>query len=159
MLKTLFFSIWLLFHPVHVTITSIDFIPVQSCFNVFVKLYLDDFLLDLRLNGADVDKDEFSAGTPASKEVMEKYLGRTLLIRVNEKLLSGKILDMKVEDNEISMNLEYTSLKRPKTIVVQNLIMTKLYSDQSNMIIVRVDDFEEGVKLTTDLTERTFKIK
>jgi hypothetical protein len=37
--------------------------------------------------------------------------------------------------------------------------MTGLYSDQSNMIIVRINDFEEGVKLTSDLTEQTFKIK
>jgi hypothetical protein len=38
------------------------------------------------------------------------------------------------------------------------LIMTSLYNDQSNMIIVRVNDFEEGVKLTSEKTEQSFKI-
>jgi len=36
--------------------------------------------------------------------------------------------------------------------------MTSLYEDQSNMIIVRVKDFEEGIKLTSDKTEETFRI-
>jgi len=66
---------------------------------------------------------------------------------------------MKLTDNEISMNLKYSTGKKPKTITVKNLIMTGLYSDQSNMIIVRINDFEEGLKLTSDITERTFKIK
>ena len=60
---------------------------------------------------------------------------------------------------KLSMNLEYDYGKKPKTITVKNLIMTDLYSDQSNMIIVKDKDFEEGVKLTSEITEQTFKIK
>ena len=37
--------------------------------------------------------------------------------------------------------------------------MTDLHNDQSNMLIVRINDFEEGIKMTSDLTEQTFKIK
>jgi hypothetical protein len=91
--------------------------------------------------------------------IMEKYLGEKIIIKVNEKQLSWKLQDMKLSDNEISMNLEYYTVKKPKTITVKSLIMTDLYSDQSNMIIVRINDFEKGVKLTADLTEQTFKIK
>jgi hypothetical protein len=90
---------------------------------------------------------------------MENYLSEKLLIRVNEKLLSGKLHEMKVSDNEISMNLEFKGGKKPNTIIVKNLILTDLYSDMSNMVIVKVNDFEEGVKLTSDLTEQTFNIK
>jgi len=159
MFKTLYISLWLLLHPVHVTFTSIDFISGPGCFNVFVKMYFDDFLLDFKLNGGDIKSGDFSAFTSFSKDAMEKYLRDKLLIKVNEKLLSGKLQDMKVADNEISMNLEYKGGKNPETIIVKNLIMINLYPDQSNMIIVKVKDFEEGAKLTSDQTERTFKIK
>jgi hypothetical protein len=60
MFKTLFFSIWLLFHPVHVTITSIDYIPGMDSFKVFVRMYLDDFLRDYKLNGGDIQNKDFS---------------------------------------------------------------------------------------------------
>jgi len=41
---------------------------------------------------------------------------------------------------------------------VKNLIMTSLYNDQANMIIVKVNDFEEGVRLTVQETEKRFEI-
>jgi hypothetical protein len=146
-------------HPVHVTITSIDFIPDAGSYNVFVRMYFDDFLTDSKLNGNVVNSADFSESTAASKYAMEKYLSSKLIIKVNEKLLSGKLLEMKVADNEISINLEYKGGKKPDTIIVTNLILTDLYADMSNMVIVKVNDFEEGVKLTSDLTEQTFKIK
>jgi hypothetical protein len=159
MLKSLLISVWFLMHPVHVTITSIDFVPGAGSYNVFVRMYFDDFMTDSKLNGNVVDGADFSGGTPASKEAMEKYLNRTLIIKVNDKLLSGKLRDMKVADNEISINLEYKGGKKPETVAVKNLILTDLYADMSNMVIVTVNDFEEGVKLTSDVTEQTFKIK
>ena len=78
---------------------------------------------------------------------------------MNDKQLSARLLDMNMVDNEVSMNLEYDYGKKPKSITVKNLIMTGLYTDQANMVIVRIKDFEEGVKLTSELTEQTFKIK
>jgi hypothetical protein len=159
MFKTLLISLWFLMHPVHVTLTSIDFIPDQGGYNVFVRMYFDDFLTDSRLHGNELSSVDFSAGNSASRDAMEKYLNEKLIIKVNEKLLSGNLQEMKVSDNEISMNLEYKGGKKPYTINVKNLILTDLYSDMSNMVIVKVNDFEEGVKLTSDITEQTFKIK
>ena len=159
MFKTLFFSIWLLFHPVHVTLTSIDYVPEMDSFKVFVRMYFDDFLRDNKLNGKEIQNKDFSIDNSSSRDVMEKYLGEKIIIKVNEKQLSGKLKDINLVDNEISMNLMYSTGKKPKTITVKNLIMTGLYSDQSNMIIVKISDFEEGVKLTADKTEQTFKIK
>jgi len=159
MFKILIISLWFLLHPVHVTITSIDFVPGPASYNVFVRMYFDDFLTDSKLNGNVVNSAEFSEGTSASREAVAKYLNQKLIIKVNDKLLSGKLNEMKVADNEISMNLEYKGAKKPDTITVKNLILTDLYADMSNMVIVKVNDFEEGVKLTSDIMEQIFKIK
>lgn len=159
MFKTLFFSIWFFLHPVHVTITSIDYAPENETFKVFIRMYFDDFLRDSKLNGTEIQNKDFSTGNSSSMDIMEKYLADKVIIKVNEKQLSGKLQDMNLADNEISMNLQYSSAKKPRTVSVKNLIMTGLYSDMSNMIIVRINDFEEGIKLNSDMTEQTFKIK
>ena len=159
MFKILLISLWLAFHPVHVTLTSIDYVPEMDSFKVFVRMYFDDFLIDCKLNGADIQNKDYSGNNSSSMDVMETYIGKKIIIKVNEKQLSGKLQDMKLADNEISMNLEYDTGKKPKTITVKNLIMTDLYSDQLNMVIVRINEFEEGVRLTADITEQTFKIK
>lgn len=159
MLKTLFFSIWFLFHPVHVTVTSIDYIPEISSLKVFVRMYFDDFLRDCQLNGKDVQNIDFSTCNTSSRDVMEKYLKDKLLIKINAVQLTGNLKDFSLIDNEISTNIEYPARKKPKTISVKNLFLTGLYSDQSNMIIVRINNFEEGFKLSSELTEKTYIIK
>jgi hypothetical protein len=159
MFKALLISVLFSMHPVHVTLTSIDFLPDTGTYNVFVRMYFDDFLTDSKLNGIVSDSVGFYAGTSESRDALEIYLSKKLIITVNEKTVSGKLTEMKVTENEISMNLEFNGVKKPVTIGVKNLILTDLYADQSNMVIVKVNDFEEGVKLTSDITEQIFKIK
>lgn len=159
MFKILFYSLWFAFHPVHVTITSIDYVPETVSFKVFVRMYFDDFKIDCSLNEDTLQEDLFSGENPGSLKIMQKYLNERLLLKVNDNQTVIKVKDFNVVDNEISINLECSSMKKPERIFLKNTIMTDLYTDQSNMVIVRVNDFEEGAKLTSDLTERTFIIK
>lgn len=159
MIKNLILSIWFILHPVHVTMTSIDYIPENDSLKVFVKMYFDDFLLDLINSGENRDADFFRFPAPESKKVMENYLNSMLLISVNKKLLTGKINDLDIIDNEVKINVEYKTAKKPRIITVSNLIMTRLYKDQSNLLIVKAENFEKGIKLTSDFTEQTFKLK
>jgi hypothetical protein len=133
--------------------------PENEVFKVFVKMYFDDFLVDCSMNGESVQKDKFSGENPASVEIMGKYLNEKIVLKVNDKKLVATWQDLHVVDNEMSINVVYKNVKKPRTLTLKNLIMTSLYSDQANMVIIRINDFEEGVKLTTDLTEMTFKIK
>jgi len=90
---------------------------------------------------------------------MESYLKDKVIIKVNDKQLPGKLKDLNLADNEVSMNLVFSNGNNTATVTVKNLIMTGLYADQANMVIIRIKDFEEGVKLTSLITEQTFKIK
>jgi Domain of unknown function (DUF6702) len=159
MFKILFFSTLLLFHPVHVTLTSIDYIPEKDCYKVFVRMYYDDYLLDNKQHGRNVGEMDFLDGNYDSRNEVEQFIRGKIVIEENEVTLIGKLLNMELADNEISLNMEYQAKNKPKTLRVKSMIMTNLYKDQLNMVIVRVNDFEEGVKLTSDLTEHTFKIK
>jgi hypothetical protein len=158
MLKTLFLSICFIIHPVHVTLTSIDYIPEADSFNVFVRMYYDDFLLDFRLSSEEEQSEDFSDYKTFPKNLMWQYINKKLNILVNNKQLKGELVDLKLADNEISIDLLYTAERKPRIITVKNLIMTQLYSDQANMTIIRISDFEEGVKLTSEKTEQTFKL-
>jgi hypothetical protein len=158
MLKTLILSICFVFHPVHVTLTSIDYVPEADSFKVFVRLYYDDFLLDFRLSWGEGPSVNLSDNQIFPKNLMWQYINEKINIFVNDKQLNGQLVDLKLVGNEISMDLLYSSRKKPKTITVKNMIMTQLYSDQANMTIIRVNDFEEGIKLTSEVTEQTFKL-
>ncbi len=159
MIKILFFSVWFIFHPVHVTLTSIDYVPLTESFKVFVRMNFDDLIADCKTGGNVVQGNDFSGTNPSSLKVMEKYLNNKIILEVNNNKMIARLLDLNVTNNEVTVNLIYGTVKKPETITVKNMIMTSLYSDQTNMVIVRIDDFEEGVKLTSTITEKTFKIK
>lgn len=155
----LLFLIWFSFHPVHVSLTSIDYIPETNDFKGYIKIYLDDFILDSKKNGYEIDQKKFIGQDKPSLDLLEKYLNDKLIITVNGKAIRGKLKEIDVADNEVNINLLFNNGKNPENIIVKNLIMTDLYQDQANMIIVKVEDFEQGVKLTPEMTQSTFKIK
>ncbi len=158
MVKILALSVWFILHPVHVTLTSIDHIPNTDSLKVFLRMYYDDFLLDYSLSGMEMpaDTEQFENSFPS--DLMSDYLDKKVNIIINNKQLKGQLLNLTLEDNEISMNLLYKSDKKPRVITVKNQIMTELYSDQANMTIIRINNFEEGIMLTPLKTEETFKL-
>lgn len=158
MIKGLLISLWLIMHPVHVSLLSIDYVPEMVSFDVFIKVYFDDFLLDSGLESREIENSDLSEMDSESAGLIGKYINEKVIIHVNKKQLSGRLTDIDLSDNELNMKLLFSYGKRIKTITVGNLIMTSLYEDQSNMIIVRVKGFEEGIKLTSDKTEETFRI-
>lgn len=159
MIKTLGLAIWLVLHPVHVTLTSIDCVQGTDSVKVFVRMYYDDFLLDYHRFDSISDPLSYSIpGKPFPENLMNNYINGKVSIIVNNKELKGKLLNLEQAENEISLKLLYRTADKPEIIRVKNMIMTELYSDQANMLIVRAEDFEEGVKLTSETTEQTFII-
>jgi hypothetical protein len=158
MVRILFFSLWLALHPVHVSILSIDYSPDKELFNMFLRVYFDDFLLDSGIKDEERKNLNFSDSNSFAKEVIGKYVNDRISIIVNNKHISAELGTFELSDNELRMNLLLNSVKKVNTITVKNLVMTSLYNDQANMTIVKVNDFEQGVKFTADETEKTFKI-
>jgi len=155
MLKSLLLFLFML-HPVHVTLTSVDYAPKDGRLNVFIRMYLDDFLLDTEQN-----EEIFLKDNRKSKKITEKYINQKFIIKANNKTLKGKINNFEVIkslEDEIKVYMEYKTSRKPKELLVRNLIMTDLYDDQSNLVIIKIDNFEDGFKFTSEITERVFKI-
>jgi hypothetical protein len=151
--------LWLAFHPVHVTMTSIDHVPDTDSLKVFVRMYYDDFLRDYKLFDEKTDIQAYVPDKLFPEDLISKFLNAKVNIFIDNKELSGKLLNVTLADNELSLNLLYKTDKNPEVITVRNLIMTDLYSDMANMTIVRINNIEEGIKLTSDEPEKTFKLK
>lgn len=161
MVKILVFAISIIFHPVHVSLTSIEHVPGTDSVKVFVRMYFDDFLLDYKLFDKNVSLNYKTDSQSFPEEMLGRYLAEKLIISVNNKQIEGKLLNLVLaaQENEISANLVFLAVRTPEVISVRNEIMTGLYDDQANMTIIRVSNFEEGVKLTPEQTEQTFILR
>lgn len=159
MLKAFIFPILLLFHPVHVTLTSIDQVQGTDSLKVFYRMYFDDFLLDYKLYDRDCNIEKISGNKSFPGDLVIKYFNDRVNIYVNNKLRTGKLLNMRIIDDEILLNLLYPSDKDPKKIKIMNQVSTGLYSDQENMIYISINKYKEAMRLTPEHLKEIFILK
>lgn len=159
MLKVLAISFWMILHPGHVTMTSIEYVQGTDSLKVFCRMDFDDFLKDLQTIDDDRNLSRIFSRQPFPEDLINMYINSKLFIHVNKKLLAGKLLSVDQNGNEINMKLIFKTDKKPKRITVKNMMLTGWYSDQENLTIIRIDNFEKGIKLTPHHPEETLIIK
>ena len=159
MLKTFILSFFIFAHPLHVSLLSVEYSEKSDVFNVFLKIYSDDFILDYRLLTGDTEKIDFITKKEAAETLIGKYIDEKVQIFAEGNKLEGKILKLDSSDGELKMDMIFNNKKKSKNYIVKNLIMTDLYKDQSNLLIFKYGNYEEGIKLTSDKCEQNFKVK
>ena len=158
MLKILILPVLLIFHPVHVTLTTIDQAQGTDSMKVFFRMYYDDFLRDYTSFDPDYNSDKTSLNQSFPGDLANKYFNNKINIYINNKLLTGKILTVTIQDNEIFLNLLYRSDKNPKKIKIRNQVLAGLYSDQTNMIFIKINQHEEAMRLTPEHDKETWSL-
>ncbi len=145
-------------HPLHMTLTSINQVSGTDSLRVLVKMNYDLFIRDYQTVDDDRNVDIYR-NKPFPQSFAYSYLQTKIAIYIDNKLLYGKLLSMDVTGGEISINLLYRLEKKPKKIKVRNTFLTSLYSDAENYTMITIGNMEEDIKMTSDDTEKTFKIK
>ena len=146
-------------HPVHVSITSIEYVDDRRVFTVFVRLYFDDFCSDCRLAGIEASEENFSESTETGMFILQEYLNKRFTFSADGKKVNLSLENISLQDNELKANLVSERFKPPARLMVSSNIMTSLYADQANMLLVKIGGFEEGIKLNVDLTDKQFVIR
>lgn len=150
MLKILILPALLIFHPVHVTLTSIDQAQGSDSLKVTFRMYYDDFLRDYKLYQPDFDPAKASGDNPFTADQLYDYFNNRVDICINNRRLKGKLLDVDIPDNyEIILSLLYKSVREPVKFRIRNQVLTRLYDDQKNMIFISINRYEEGIRLTS----------
>lgn len=159
MLKIFLLTFILAAHPVHVTLLSIEYSAEDRGFNGFLKVYYDDFLLDYKTFSGSSSGPDIKAAPEEAKKMITDYLnGRIKFIAGNKQVMT-EIKDMSLSENELRMNLRFVVKKKSGRYIINNSILSDIYRDQSNLLIFRDGDFEEGIKLTPEIREHVFNVK
>lgn len=141
-----------LFHPVHVSVTSIEYIENQNHFSVSFKIFTDDletilfnkYGVELRIDDDTKPEDQIP--------YFDRYISDSFHFMVNGK---GK-MDPRFErkrKNEDSVWLFYSFTghqKKIETATIHNAIMMDMFDDQMNLLIFKYLDFEQGYQFSKD---------
>jgi hypothetical protein len=159
MFKMLLITLWLALHPVHVSLMSVEYSAEVKGFRVFMKVYYDDFLTDFRTLKGNPPAPDLSKADESARDKIGEYLKQKVHLSVGEKDLPLELVDFSLADNELKLNLICRMNKNAKVVTVRNKILTDIYRDQTNFVILNYGSFEEGVKLTPEKSEYSFVVK
>jgi hypothetical protein len=158
-LKILAISFWIFMQHGHISMTSVDYVQGTDSLKVVCRMDFNDFLNDLQTIDDDRNLKRLFGKQPFPSDLINMYFNSKFYIYTNGKLLIGKLLSANLDENDIILNLMYRVNNKPKKMTVRNLILTGWYTDQKNLMIIRINKFEKGINLDSEHNVETFTVK
>ena len=135
----------LVFHPVHISVTNMEYNKGEKIFLVSFKVFTDDFeTIVERKYGVNLNlgkEDELEN----ADEYFSRYFRESFSFIVNgEELKEPVYLEKKMNDISVWLYYKYSISGNVKDVGIKNIIMLDIFMDQSNLLIFKYNDFEEG---------------
>lgn len=136
-------------HPIHVSVTNIEYDQKLREFSISFRIFYDDFEriinrkygIHLNLGTADELENQTLYFT--------KYINENFQIVTNKNsLLKPVFKSKKFDDKAIWLYYIFENNKKVKSVTITNSLMMDLFNDQTNLVIFKSIDFEKGYRLT-----------
>lgn len=133
------------FHPLHLTITNVDYDAKTKNYSVVIKIFTDDLqTMVLKKTGAKIPTDASIWTSEDLKNVNKYVLGNFQITSISPM----KMIYVSKKSNENSVTLTYsTKITSKNDVFIRNSLMMELYGDQKNLVIVKINDNEKGYEL------------
>ncbi|HEY0652617.1 MAG TPA: DUF6702 family protein [Chryseosolibacter sp.] len=149
-------------HPMHVSVTEIEFDEKDKALEIMMRVFIDDLELSIKnkLNQPELDLMEPKNGKTIDQMVSD-YLKPNFKISLDGKAVQPVYLGHEREDDALIFYIEVGKVKKFKTIQVQNTIITETHDDQNNLVNVTVRETVRSLRLTrnTPVDKITFDTK
>ncbi len=137
-------------HPIHISVTDINFDEEHNALEIISKVFIDDIENEIRA----LNKEEYLDITKPGKgrttdDLLKPYLKERFKITVNGKEVECNYLGHEIETEALYLYFEVEKVKKLKSITVENTIMLNYYDDQVNMVHVKVDGKLRSMKMAS----------
>jgi hypothetical protein len=139
--------------------TTITQTPGSDTLKVFFRMFYDDFLRDYKQFDPEFGHETKSGTVDVPDDLINKYFNDKVHIFINHKLLQGKLTASFHDHFEISFTLFYKSDIDPQNFRIRNQVLTRLYSDQANMIYLEINNYHDAIRLTVDHDMEKSRVK
>ena len=142
-------------HPLHVTVTNIDYNANKKEFDVAIKLYIDDFQSCIYHNvGKTIDVSKADE-VKKNESLISKYINNHLILKSkpsNKQILY--FVKSVCADGSLWL---YFSTKLPsqiKSLELTNSLMNDYYYDQTNLLFFNYNGKQEALSFDYNQTEK-----
>ncbi len=153
---SLFYSFLLFLHPIHLSVSEINYNEKDKALQITSRIFLDDLELSIRNQRKQPDLDLLEPGAGLTTEqLMSNYVLKNFTVKLDGKLQKLNFLGFEREDPAVICYIEIENVKKFKTIEVKNEVIMETHDDQSNLIHVTYKGPVKSLRLTLGYTTKT----
>ena len=131
-------------HPVHVSVTNMEYFPDRQEIEFSTKIFMDDFqLLFIHLKELNIDFENADSVKKYQSDI-NSYIDSHLKLTINDTDRVFIPNGFKKNNEAIWLNYKLEINEEIKTIRIINTILLDLYFDQKNLFIFKADDIEKA---------------
>lgn len=148
-----------LFHPVHISLSTIDIDPETSEINVSIKLFADDF--ECMVNQKYNTKLKLMEQVDPGQDIyfINRYIDSSFVLSVNGKEIAGlDYLRNEMSEGAIWLYYRHECGTRIESVSLINSLMCELYQDQTNLVIITVKEEQNGYRLNNKNRELSVRV-
>ena len=138
-------------HPVHVSVTEIEFDAKEKELEIVARIFLDDLELAVRQAKKQPELNLLEPGSSVSTDqLITEYLQSRFKVSLNSKPQKIKYLGHEIENEALLCYIQVPGVKKFQTIEVFNSIITEVHDDQSNLVHVTMGEKIKSLRLMRD---------
>lgn len=148
-------------HPLHLTFTNLEFKTQNSHWVLTIKVFSDDFATNLKMaTGSEtiIDKKSKSSETEL---ILKKWLENRFRIWFDSKPIefdTWKFDGIKVKEDASWITYTFTAPLPVSEIKIRNTLLFDLYSDQKNLLILAMGQFQSAHEFKNKDQETVIKL-
>ena len=136
-------------HPIHVSVTEIEFDEKDEALEIMMRVFIDDLELSLRNSLRQPELDILNPSNGISTDdLVRDYLRDHFRIALDTKLQRTKYLGHEREADAFIFYIDAPNVKKWNTITIHNDIIMATHDDHSNIVHVYVKEKVKSLRLT-----------
>jgi hypothetical protein len=150
---------WLLLlpHPVHLSVSEINYSEKDKAFQITSRIFIDDLELGIRAKRGEPALDIIEPGNGQTTDKMvAEYLDEHFVVKVDGKPQKLVLLGTEKEEVALICYIEIRNIKKVKTFEVTNTVITEIHDDQSNLVHITYKGPIRSVRLMRDKPTEIF---
>lgn len=148
------FLYWM--HPVHISVTEIDYSEKDKALQITSRIFIDDLELAIQKELNQPELDMMTPKISTTDKLVATYLNKHFRIKLDGKLQKLNYLGHEVEDAALICYIEIESVKKVKSMEAFNDVIMAIHSDQSNLVHVTYKSPVKSTRLTGEKPSEVF---
>lgn len=143
-------------HPVHISVTEINYSEKDKSFQITSRLFVDDTELSIRAWKKNPDLDILEPKGVTTQQLVEEYVRLHLKVWIDGKIMKLNFLAVEKEDLSFICYIEIPIVKKAKSLKVLNDCIMEMHDDQSNLVHITYKAPVKSARLTRQNPDEVF---